>query len=78
MWSKEEMSYRFLKNLVKYSVQVLALFNSVPPVIASTDASHYGAVLLQIHPNQTQHTVGFATWTPKKYQSNKQPEFYLF
>ncbi|KAI2643843.1 Retrovirus-related Pol polyprotein from transposon 17.6 [Labeo rohita] len=59
-----DCSFKALKELLSTS-PVLALFDPSLPIIISTDASDYGlgGVLTQMHPDETEKTVAFASRT---------------
>ena len=64
-WTTEaQSSFTLLKELVVNS-QALALYDPELPTYVTTDASDYGlgAVLTQLHPDQSERTVAFASRT---------------
>uniref|UniRef100_A0A3B5PS62 Gypsy retrotransposon integrase-like protein 1 n=1 Tax=Xiphophorus maculatus TaxID=8083 RepID=A0A3B5PS62_XIPMA len=75
IWTEgADQSFKELKELLLNS-PVLALFDPSLPTIVTTDASDYGLgdVLTQIHPDNTERTVAFAsrtlTSTERKYST---------
>ncbi|KAL1270910.1 hypothetical protein QQF64_029926 [Cirrhinus molitorella] len=65
VWSEEaQQCFDAVKKLLIQS-PVLALFNPNLPTVVSTDASNYGlgAVLAQVHENETEHIVAFVSQT---------------
>ncbi|CAM5144451.1 unnamed protein product [Natator depressus] len=65
VWTMDaQASFEMVKDLIVHS-PVLALFSPALPTIVTTDASNYGlgAVLTQLHEDNTQRTVAFASRT---------------
>ncbi|CAM5127875.1 unnamed protein product [Eretmochelys imbricata] len=71
-----QASFKTVKDLIVHS-PVLALFSPALPTIVTTDASDYGlgAVLTQLHEDNTERTVAFASRTlsnaERKYSTVK-------
>ncbi|CAM5075843.1 unnamed protein product [Natator depressus] len=74
--NRYENYYKTVKDLIVHS-PVLALFSPALPTIVTTDASDYGlgAVLTQLHEDNTERTVAFASRTlsnaERKYSAVK-------
>ncbi|CAM5080298.1 unnamed protein product, partial [Eretmochelys imbricata] len=65
MWTTDaQASFKMVKDLIVHS-PVLALFSPALPTIVTTDASDYGlgVVLTQLHEDNTERTVAFASRT---------------
>ncbi|CAM5080288.1 unnamed protein product [Natator depressus] len=65
VWTTDaQASFETVKDLIVHS-PVLALFSPVLPTVVTTDASDYGlgAVLTQLHEDNTERTVAFASRT---------------
>ncbi|CAM5128261.1 unnamed protein product [Eretmochelys imbricata] len=73
VWTTDaQASFETVKDLIVHS-PVLALFSPALPTIATTDASDYGlgAVLTQLHEDNTDRTVAFASRTLSNAERKK-------